>query len=263
MKGKKKVISKLPVGPIRDFYVAELPQSVAKEYGIADKDYIETKKRARPTQDENRRMALLDLLVMPDEVLKAMNVKEEQIAKIREVGEKAIDGGVDPVKDARSKSKPDGIEMLILGAAAYWDKYASGELKEVGSLWKQLGEKYKEDLSAKKEKEEATRENDDADDKQSLHRTKKDRGSHKEDKSDDEDDHPRSARSDRQHDVMAEEDLQEEPKGKKDRKEKLEDADLEEMEQGGASDRPRTRLAGGKLQRQVETDVSESASRNL
>ncbi|MFO1241983.1 MAG: hypothetical protein U1E36_02090 [Rickettsiales bacterium] len=38
-----------------------------------------------------------------------MNFKEEQIAKIREIGEEAIDGGSKPVKDAMSKAKLDGI----------------------------------------------------------------------------------------------------------------------------------------------------------
>ncbi|MFO1241984.1 MAG: hypothetical protein U1E36_02095 [Rickettsiales bacterium] len=47
--------------------------------------------------------------------------------------------------------------MLLLGAGSYWDKFISGELKEIGQLWRQLSPKYMEEREAKRESEAEAR----------------------------------------------------------------------------------------------------------
>lgn len=282
---QKAIVDGVPAGAAKDFYIAELPQSVAKLHGIADKDYVEIKNRAKPTQDAMRRLAVLDLLVMPDDVLKAMNFKDEQIAKIREVGEDAIDGGSKPVRDAMSKGTLDGIEMLVLGAGAYWDKFISGELKEVGHLWRQLGPKYMEERETKRAQEDekemaeeagrdekkSSKHDRDSDhgydsgreegDKKKSSRTHEDKEELEHDEIKDER-FPKTRKSkDRDYDLAAEED--EKPtQGKSGKRfdEELERDDDERADMKGRK-MPSSLLAKGK--RDLDSSLGENASRDL
>lgn len=280
---QKAIVAGLPAGAVKDYYISELPQTVAKLHGIEDKEYVEIKTRTKPSQDANRRLALLDLLVMPDDVLKSMNLKEEQIAKIREVGEEAIDGGSKPVKDAVSKAKLDGIEMLIVGAGAYWDKFISGELKEIGQLWRQLSPKYMEERETKRAEEAKERRREEEDERKAEEHdedkgAKRSKERHSDERDEEDKKYSRGKTDDREHDEIKDERFpkiskskgrdaeldEEEDKPVKGRSSKRElDMDMEEEERPADKRRkvPSSLLAKGK--RDLDTSLSESATRDL
>lgn len=244
---QKEILRQLPEGTLRNFYISELPQPVARGYGISDKDYIANKRSMRGSQDELLRLAITDLLVMPDEVLKEV-FKEQDIEKLRKIGDDVLERGVVAVKESRSKGKPDGIEMLVLAFTPYWDKMAGGELKEIGALGSSLIEKYKEERAAKKE-EGKSRDRDD-DEHEERHAKRNGRGNRDKDE-----------RKDRDRDEM-ERDEGERSFDKRSKRKMAAELDEEGHDREG-DDRPKTRLGAGSLERHLKTDRSEHASRAL
>lgn len=252
-KKQKEVLAQLPEGQLRSFYISELPQSVAREYGISDKDYIATKRSMRANQNELLRLAIIDLLVMPDIVLKEV-LKDQDIERFRKIGDDVLERGVAAVKETRSKDKPDGVEMYVLAFAPYWNKLVTGELKEIGALGNQLGEKYKEERAAKnKEGEKRGGHEDERDDMRDDHSARSERG-----------DEERSFGSRKERNHGRDRDHDSETTSDKTIKRSLaaesEEDEHEHDSEDTPRDTPRTRVNTLGLKQKLESERSEHAS---
>ncbi len=116
----------------RAFFIALLPEEVARKLGLSEEDIKAAHETAKQGFAQNLSKAVLDLGTLSDEQLKAAKLSEEEIALIRDVAPKAKEGKQEEVLEAVGKKGEfkNTLDSVIVDAIGSGTEHHPGDLYE-------------------------------------------------------------------------------------------------------------------------------------